>query len=836
MKLVKRFLECGGPLRETNDNLRMQIVNEENGSPRATPLSRRKRRRGLSVFAALQMIFIAFSTAANTGVIEERYERLLIGTSSDYSNPVLAATQSIINAEVAEALAAAEKILAKPSAGQYAIKGMPKEAQNELRSIFDILPMLATGHRNGADTLESALALFDLLNEKGFKSGFELGIDIAEAHAAMESLGFFGFGGTLYNQLDGYPAAIFLLRDELKESGRWDREMETLRWCNELFLPGTENGVPGDQFAGYNSDGFRKLTRLYFPYALMSGDERQLSHFRKMLAKGLEVAPGFADTFKPDGTGYHHKGIYVGAYSPSTFIDAAVFKWLLDGTKYAYTETEIETVVNAYRAMRIMSETYDTIQGTGGRFPANASPLMEMLPGYAMLDTPETDAMFSRLWKSESLVNNESFLKRMPKRGSGTVELLVEKGAAGIEAEDSPEGFWTFPYGGMAVHRRDGWMTCVKGQSRYIWNYESSKTQNLFGYHGSSGALTILRGSRADSGYAQAGWDWERIPGTTAPDLGMNKENSNERQLTASSFTGGVALDGLHGVFATHQQFIPGKKAFKSSGGKYPVGEGWLEARKSYFFFDDEIVALGSGITATKDAGEVTTTLFQTAVDKKPKSLGNDKVFSDGVGNFYVVPENGKLKSRFGKQDSKTDRNKPSSGTHAVAWIEHGATPDNDGYEYAVLVQSSADKATAYIGQPSYRVKRKDNRAHIVVHSKDNLVGYALFESGAIGDELIASVDAPCLVMVKKEGESLKLSVCNPDFARSDSPFSMSEAKELPLLYARSAPRPTRITLNGEWKPRGNTVKVIQSGPATTMLEFACIDAQSVQVELEKVK
>ena len=241
MKLVKRFLECGGPLRETNDNLRMQIVNEENGSPRATPLSRRKRRRGLSVFAALQMIFIAFSTAANTGVIEERYERLLIGTSSDYSNPVLAATQSIINAEVAEALAAAEKILAKPSAGQYAIKGMPKEAQNELRSIFDILPMLATGHRNGADTLESALALFDLLNEKGFKSGFELGIDIAEAHAAMESLGFFGFGGTLYNQLDGYPAAIFLLRDELKESGRWDREMETLRWCNELFLPGTEN-------------------------------------------------------------------------------------------------------------------------------------------------------------------------------------------------------------------------------------------------------------------------------------------------------------------------------------------------------------------------------------------------------------------------------------------------------------------------------------------------------------------------------------------------------------------------------------------------------------------
>jgi len=162
------------------------------------------------------LIGLMVSASANAGVIEERYERLLVGESPDYSNPMLAAVRDAIDAEVADASAAAGKILAKPSAGQYAIKGMPKESQNEMRAIFDILPMLVIGHRNGADTLEPALALFDLLNEKGFKPGFELGIDVAEARAAMESLGFFGFGGTLYNQLDGYPTAIFLLRDELK--------------------------------------------------------------------------------------------------------------------------------------------------------------------------------------------------------------------------------------------------------------------------------------------------------------------------------------------------------------------------------------------------------------------------------------------------------------------------------------------------------------------------------------------------------------------------------------------------------------------------------------------
>jgi len=748
---------------------------------------------------------------------------------------MLAAVRDAIDAEVADASAAAGKILAKPSAGQYAIKGMPKESQNELRAIFDILPMLAIGHRNGADTLEPALALFDLLNEKGFKPGFELGIDVAEARAAMESLGFFGFGGTLYNQLDGYPTAIFLLRDELKTAGRWDREMATLRWCNELFLPDAESAVPGDKFPGYNSDGFRKLTRLYFPYALMLEDPGTMAHFRKMLAKALEVAPGFADTFKPDGTGYHHKGVYIGAYSPSTFCDAAQMAWLLDGTAYAYTAEELETVMNAYRTMRLISAKYDTVQGVAGRFPATASPLLEMLSGYALLGTPESDAMFSRLWNPEPLAGNEDFLKRAPRKGIGIYQEMVEQGERNIAPERNPEGFWTFPYGALAVHRRGNWMACVKGQGKYIWNYESSKTQNLYGYHGSSAALTILDGSRTASGYAQPGWDWEHIPGTTAPVLGMDKSASAERQLTASGFVGGVGLDGRHGLFAAHHQFVPPKKAYKDNDGKYPQGEGWLEARKSYFFFDDRIVALGSGITARKDSGPVHTTLFQTALKGAPRPSENQSLFSDGIGNHYYVPDLGNLKTQTGMQESKTERGKPSSGFHAAAWFDHGNTPENDGYEYAVLVQTSVGKAEAFAGNPVYRVLRKDNRAHIVRHLETGLTGYALFEAGRIDEGLLLEADRPCLVMTGG-GDDLKISVCNPDFGwvAPEEVLSMEQAKALPLLYAESKPQPVRITLRGKWVPGdGCGVKVVGTTGTETMLEFPCIDAQSIQTTLE---
>jgi len=363
--------------------------------------------------------------------ISSRYYELLVGHHPDYSNPVLNAAWETLLASVEEAHADAERILSRPSKGSYAIAGMPKAAQNELRDIFDILPLLAMGYQvegidspyyQNAETFEVAVDLLNLLYEKGFKPGFELGIDVAEARNDMESLGFFGFGGTLYNQLDGYPVALFLLRNELKQANLFDRELQTLEWVNQLFIPDASNKVPGAKFPGYNSDGFRKLTRLYFPFVLLLENDdpnkvRYFEHYRKMLAKGLGVATGFADTFKPDGLGYHHKGVYIGAYSPSTFIDAALMAWLLNDTSYAYTETELETVLNAYRTMRIISGKYDTVQGIAGRFPSISSPILEMLPGYALLGTPESDAMFSRLWNPEHLVERADLLKRAPRKG-----------------------------------------------------------------------------------------------------------------------------------------------------------------------------------------------------------------------------------------------------------------------------------------------------------------------------------------------------------------------------------------------------------------------------------
>jgi len=787
--------------------------------------------------------------ARESRLIADRQRQLLLGARPDSRDPILKVARQAMRGEMENALEETDRLLANPQSGQYAIaKGAPKSAQNELRQIFDLLPRLALAyqlkgsdspHYQNPEVLKKVIDLLDLLHRKGFNPGFDLGIDVEEARVAMETLGFFGFGGTLYNQLDGYPTTLFLLEDELKAAGLWKREMETLHWTNQLFLPDENNTVPGDRFPGYNSDGFRKLTRLYFPYVLLLDDEhsdkeRYFRHWRAMLAKALEVSPGFADTFKPDGTGYHHKGVYVGAYSPSTFLDAAIMKWLLEGTSLAYSETEAETVMNAYRAMRIMSEKYDTIQGTGGRFPANASPVFEMLPGYAFLETPEADAMFARLWLPERLMREEAFIKRVGTLGIGALERMVEKGAEGIEPEPAPEGFWMFPYAGLAVHRRGDWMACVKGQSQYVWNYESSSAQNLYGYHGSSAALTILKDSRNTSGYAQSGWDWEHIPGTTTPALGMDKVKSAERQLIASPFMGGVALDGRHGLFAAHHQFVPGKKAFKENDGEYPVDEGWLQAFKSCFFFDDEIVALGSDIKASKNVGEVTTTLFQAAVEEEPEYIGNKRLLSDGVGNYYVVPDVANLKTRFGKWTSKTDRGKACSGRHAAAWFEHGATPSDEGYEYAILVQSTAEKAAFYADQPAYRVLRQDHRAHIVSHPKKGLIGYALFEAGAVDHSLLIKTDKPCMAMIATFDDGFKISVCNPDFGRvpEGRAFSLSEAKEVSLLYKESELRPVRITLRGKWDPAAAGVAVVARTEEETTLEFPCIKAKSVQTTL----
>ena len=101
----------------------------------------------------------------------------------------------------------------------------------------------------------------------------------------------------------------------------------------------------------------------------------------------------------------------------------------------------------------------------------------------------------------------------------GELEAILAAEAENAAPEAALSGHWVFPYGALSVHRRPDWMAAIKGFSRYIWDYESSRTQNLFGANASSGVLQLYTGgdpvNAFDSGFGVDGWDWHRLPGAT---------------------------------------------------------------------------------------------------------------------------------------------------------------------------------------------------------------------------------------------------------------------------------------------------------------------------------
>jgi hypothetical protein len=131
----------------------------------------------------------------------------------------------------------------------------------------------------------------------------------------------------------------------------------------------------------------------------------------------------------------------------------------------------------------------------------------------------------------------------------GTVQILhavYEKAKkAQIQPAESQKGHWVHNFAALSIHRRKHWVATVKGFSRYVWDYESSTTENVYGLYQSHGALQISNSEESLKAYdIEHGWDWTRVPGTTAIRLSLDEMQlgTTARNYQQSKLVGGVLL------------------------------------------------------------------------------------------------------------------------------------------------------------------------------------------------------------------------------------------------------------------------------------------------------
>lgn len=170
-----------------------------------------------------------------------------------------------------------------------------------------------------------------------------------------------------------------------------------------------------------------------------------------------------------------------------------------------------------------------------------------------------------------------------------------------ITPADAPIMNKTFPVMDRVVHLRPNFGFGVSMYSNRIKNYEMLNNQNLRGWYQSEGMTYLYTNDLGQ--YSDQYWgtiDKRRLPGTTV----------DTRSLSAKQYAG--SFSGTDWVGGTSIGDNGVGDALYGSAGMDLKGQGTtLTGKKSWFMFDDEIVALGAGITSTSG------TRIDTIVDNR---------------------------------------------------------------------------------------------------------------------------------------------------------------------------------------------------------------------------
>ena len=402
-------------------------------------------------------------------------------------------------------------------------------------------------------------------------------------------------------------------------------------------------------------------------------------------------------------------------------------------------------------------------------------------------------------------------------------------------------------YACVSVQRRNTWSAVARGHSRYLWAAEQYLGANLLQI------MTAPQGEEVSStsgGWQEEGFDWGRIPGTTAIRLPVDQLKANvlnvdvfsgyeEMLYSDEAFAGGLSQERMNGNF--------GMKLHEHD--KY---NGSHRARKSYHFFDGTIVCLGSDIENTNSDYPTETTIFQLAVKNDTDRNfwkdyeGNEKYWIDPVGTGYYTPVATKFEKNFPQHSRMQNTGKENSGDWVALMIDHGKAPKGASYEYAVLPQTDQATMKAFAKKPSYKVLQKDRNAHIVRDLKSNTTSYVLFETpDVLPKGLIQKVDTSCLIMLRENEKEVILTVCQPDLAlyrgSSDDIYDEQGKRIERSIYSRpwinneSAEIPVTIALKGQWKVTETPFcKLISVDKKQTVLRFSCRNAYSFDVVLRK--
>jgi chondroitin-sulfate-ABC endolyase/exolyase len=643
--------------------------------------------------------------------------------------------------------------------------------------------------------------------------------------------------------------AVWWMEDVLRANNLWEETRKAVTYWSGL----QETRQPFNNLRDELTDSWNTLLIPRLACALWADTENERLRDMKALSRwvngSLRFSPGTIGGIKVDGTAFHHGGHYP-AYSVPGLSYVGKYLKCVNRTQFTLNQDAFAVMKFALLSLSRQTNLRDWGMGVSGRHPFNGSILKNgiLTYAYAAMVPVETD---------KELAGEYLRLMEGMKRYSEDNALIQQFKKDGISLNAYPKGFYVYNYASQGIYRYNKKMVAMKGFTQNIWGSEIYVRDNRFGRYQSYGSVQIIGTPTPEalnkeypvteeaSRYKEAGWDWNRNPGTTTIHLPLELLNSpfpgSDMLRQPESFAGASLLNkGEFGMFAM-KLGERDRKNFTPS----------FHAHKSVFAFGNRIVALGSAIRNDNREYPTETTLFQQHMlsNSEPLEINEVKaitfpyrteidktdnkhvVLKNLTGEYYYLPQGQSLIIEKKRQESKENkRMNPTHGNFATAYIHHGVAPQNETYEYMILLDATKSQIKKLKkGITEYEVIRKDEIVHIVHDRLSDARGYAIFEDFAsTEDDYLEKSDKEIMIMMQPMGDKLKMSVCDPDLHLGEYIYTTP---------TESNPITREITLKGKF--------VLSDAPASvsllhsvnnTVISVICCDGIPVEFTLSMIK
>lgn len=311
-----------------------------------------------------------------------------------------------------------------------------------------------------------------------------------------------------------------------------------------------------------------------------------------------------------------------------------------------------------------------------------------------------------------------------------------------------------YPISDYVVHLRKNYSYSVRAVSERTAYVERGNGENTKAYYMTFGSTSMTTFGNEYRDIFPV-WNWARIPGTTTPQHTTIPQRSEWGIKGKGQFVGGVS-DSLYAVMTYNFDVTTSSKITK--------------AKKSWFFFDDEIVCLGAGINSDESVA-INTTVEQSLLtgDVTINNNSTESVLAKGDHSYtgglkwvhhnrvgYFFPDGGNVSLTNKEQEGKWSDINSTQSTDAVKkdvftlYLDHGTAPQNSTYSYIIAPNKLTAAAMSTHPISNIKIWKNTDKMQVVEHQALDMLQIVFFEAGKFENEqLTIEVDKACAIILK---------------------------------------------------------------------------------------